>query len=276
MKETALLIFTLCLQAAIGSMIFITIAKRRHQDKQFKAAVMVTAGLSIIGVLASLLHLGQPLLFLNSLSHLGGSWLSNEAFLSGIFMGIAVLYALVLYFRPGNEGLAKLFRWAGSIVGLITVFAMSKVYTTTSVPVWQGIDTYVDFFATTIALGALLFMAAGQKELASADKRLYSFVILAAVILQAASTVPHALSLDQGGMAAQASAGLLAGMSGIIGLKWLFILGGAGLLLWPVTQTETKSASAIVYAAYASLVVGQIIGRYVFYAALIAVHVGLT
>lgn len=280
MDETALLIFTLCLQAAIGGTIFITLGKQLYKDKQFKVAILMTAVLSVIGVLASFMHLGQPLSALNSLSNLGSSWLSNEALLAGIFMGVAVLYALVQYYKPDNQGLNITLRWTGSIVGLVTVFSMAKVYTTSSVPVWHGTNTFVDFYATTIALGALLFLVSSLKELKEANKRIFPFIVLATVIIQVAVAVPYAFTLGQNGMAAQASAAVIGEMSIIIGLKWLLILGGAGLLMWPFIQkadtTGVKSAAGVIYVGGAALLVGEIIGRYVFYAAMIASHVGLT
>lgn len=280
MGETSLLIFTICLQAAIGTMIFITIGKQLYKDKVFKKAAFVAAGLSVIGVIASLLHLGQPMSFMNSLSNLGSSWLSNEALLSGTFMGIAVLYALVLYFKPDNTSLDTALRWAGSAVGIVAVFAMGKVYTSTVVPVWQGMNTFIDFFATSIAVGALVFIAASIKELENVDKRIYGFIVLAAVIIQAAVAVPHAIGLGLEGMAAQASAAILSGLGVAIALKWLLVLGGAALLIWPSNQKADEnafgSATGLIYAAFAFLVVGQIIGRYVFYAALVAINVGLS
>lgn len=277
MAELSLLIFTICLQAAIGIMLFITLGKQLYKEKEFKGAALVAAALSVVGILASLSHLGKPLSFLNSLSNLGSSWLSNEALLSGAFAGIAVLYALVLYLKP-NQTFDTLLRWLGSAVGLVAVFSMAKLYTTTIVPVWQGINTYVDFYATTIAVGALLFIVLSLKQLQDVDKRVYGLTVLAAVVIQAAVAVPHALSLGVEGMAAQASAAILSGMAFVVGLKWLLILAGAGILMWPSIQkagVELKSTSAMVYAACVCLVVGQIIGRYIFYAAVVAMDIGL-
>ena len=280
MGEMSLLIFTICLQAAIGTMVFITIGKQLYKDKVFKKAALIAAGLSIVGVIASLLHLGQPMSFMNSLSNLGSSWLSNEALLSGAFMGIAVLYALILYFKPDSGSLDTALRWSGSVIGLVAVFSMAKVYTTTVVPVWQGMNTFVDFFATTIAVGALVFIVASVKELENVDKRIYGFIVLAAVIIQAAVAVPHAIGLGLEGMAAQASAVILSGLGIVIGLKWLLVLSGAALLIWPSSikpeSSASGSAATFIYAAFAFLVVGQIIGRYVFYTALVAMNVGLS
>lgn len=280
MSETALLIFTLFLQAAIGSMMFITLGKLIYTDKQFKTAAFTTAGLSVIGVLASFIHLGQPLSALNSLSNLGSSWLSNEALLAGIFMGIAVLFALVQYSKPDNQSLNTALRWAGSIVGIVAVFAMGKVYTMSSVPVWQGVNTFVDFYATTIALGALVFLVSSRKELKDVNKQIFPIIVLAAAVIQVAVAVPYAFSLGQNGMAAQASAQVISEMSGIVGLKWLLILGGAGLLIWTANEnsnkTGVKSGAGLIYVAGAAVLVGEILGRYVFYASMIASHVGLT
>lgn len=280
MDETALLIFTLCLQAAIGSMIFITLGKQLYKDKQFKVAALISAGLSVAGVLASFVHLGQPFSALNSLSNLGSSWLSKEALLAGIFMGIAVLYAFVQYYRPESQGLNTVLRWAGSVVGLVTVFSMAKVYTMASVPAWDGTNTFVDFYATAIALGALIFLVSGFKELNEANHRLLPFIVLVAVVIQAAVAVPYAFSLGQNGMAAQESAKALSDMGVVIALKWLLILGGAGLLLWPAIEksgtTGSKSAAGMIYVAAAILLIGEIIGRYVFYASMITSHIGLT
>ncbi|AFQ43128.1 dimethyl sulfoxide reductase anchor subunit family protein [Desulfosporosinus meridiei] len=280
MDETALLIFTLCLQAAIGSMIFITLGKQLYKDKQFKVAALISAGLSVAGVLASFVHLGQPFSALNSLSNLGSSWLSKEALLAGIFMGIAVLYAFVQYYRPESQGLNTVLRWAGCAVGLVTVFSMAKVYTMASVPAWDGMNTFVDFYTTAIALGALIFLVSGFKELNEANHRLLPFIVLVAVVIQAAVAVPYAFSLGQNGMAAQESAKALSDMGVVIALKWLLILGGAGLLLWPAIEksgtTGSKSAAGMIYVAAAILLIGEIIGRYVFYASMITSHIGLT
>lgn len=280
MGETSLLIFSLCLQAAIGTMWFLTLGKKLYKDKLFKRAALSTAILSVVGVLASLVHLGQPLSALYSLFNLGSSWLSKEVLFAGMFMGIAVLYTLVVYFKPANQSLNTGLRWAGSLVGLITVFSMAKVYTSTIVPVWQGANTFIDFYATTIVLGALVFLVTDLLELQNVDKKIFGFIVLAAVIIQASVAVPYAIGLGLSGQAAQASAEILKSMGVAIGLKWLLLLGGAGILMWLATQKDDvageKSATGIIYAACAALVVGQIIGRYVFYAAFIVSNVGLT
>lgn len=57
----------------------IAIGKELYKAKIFKGAIITTAALSVIGVLASFSHLGRPLSALNSLANLASSWLSKEA-----------------------------------------------------------------------------------------------------------------------------------------------------------------------------------------------------
>lgn len=281
MGEFALLIFSFCLQAAIGIMLFTALTKQLHPGKEFKAAALAAAGLSVAGIIASLAHLGRPLSALNSLGNLGSSWLSREVLFAGLFMGITVVYAYIQYFKIQMEGLNRILRWTAVVVGLVTIFFMGKLYSMASVPAWQGINTFVDFYGTCIAVGALLFMVLSLKELENVDQRIYGFGVLLAVILQAASAVPFAVSLGLGGMAAQASAEILGSLSIALGLKWILILGGAGLLLWPslpkgMGARAPRAADRWIYAAGIALVGGQIIGRYTFYAAMIVINVGIT
>lgn len=280
MGESALLIFSFCMQSAVGMMLFITLAKLLYGDRQFKNVAFMAAGLSVVGVIASLAHLGQPLSALNSLMNIGSSWLSREVLFSGIFMGIAVLYALVQHFKGESQGLNSILRWGGSAVGLIAVFSMAKLYSSASVPVWQGTNTFADFYGTTIAVGALLFLALSLKELQGVDKKIFGFIALAAVVIQAAVAVPYAINLGLNGPAAQASAEILRGMSLAVGLKWLLILGGAGLLIVTTLHQDgnkgAKPGAGMIYLAGLALVCGQFIGRYVFYAAMVATTIGLT
>lgn len=280
MGEAPLIIFSLCMQAAIGIMLFITLGKQLYKDKVFKKASLVAAILSCVGLFASLIHLGQPFHAMNSLLNLGSSWLSREVLFSGVFAGIAVLYAFALYFKADNESINRILRWAGSIIGLLAIFSMAKVYSTTSVPAWHGVNTFVDFYTTAIAVGALIFLATSLSELKSENKKIFGFIVLAAAIIQVALAVPYSLGLGLNGMAAQDSARILSGMSSVIGLKWLLILGGAAILMGQANQQvgskEVKSASGMIYVAGIALIIGEIIGRYAFYAAMVATSVGLT
>ncbi|MFA5536526.1 MAG: DmsC/YnfH family molybdoenzyme membrane anchor subunit [Bacillota bacterium] len=278
MGETSLLVFSICMQAAIGIMLFSFVAQMVFKDKQFKMAAITAAILGVVGVFASFAHLGHPLSALNVLGRFGQSWLSTEAVLAGVFAGVAVLYAALHFFRPDDRMLSLGLSGIGSVLGLVAVLSMAKVYTTTSVPVWQGANTFIDFYTTTIAIGALGFLATSIGQLQDVSKKLFGYSILAAVVIQAASTVPHILGLSGMGAAAQSSIQILNGMNTLVWAKWLLILGGAGIALYPASAKVQEGAKLNINAfitAGAALVIGQVIGRYLFYAALVVTNVGL-
>lgn len=280
MGEMSLLIFSFALQSAIGIMVFLTLGQFLYENKIFKKAAFTAAGLSVLGVLASLAHLGQPLSAFNALLNIGNSWLSREVLLSGIFMGLAVLYALLVQFKAEAHGLRKAVGCAGSVVGLVDVLAMGKLYTSASVPVWQGLNTYVDFYATAIAVGALLFLVLSYQELKNESNTIYALAVLASVIIQASVAIPATIDLSGGGMAAQASAEILQGMAVVIFFKWILILGGAAILLWSSLakgqEGKTANPVGVLSLSVLALIGGQLIGRYTFYVSMVVTSIGLT
>ena len=281
MDESALLIFTICLQAAIGALVFITIEKQFfNKENNFKLGILIVAILSVVGVAVSFLHLGTPLHAFNVLRGFGRSWLSDETIFAAAFTGVAVITALVQYFKPASQSVITALRWLGSIIGLITILFMAQTYASASVPAWDGANTFVDFYATAISTGAMVFLATSHKALSEAQKKFLPFIVLAVVVIQAAVAFPYAFNLAQNGMAAESSAQILQGLSVVIALKWIFVLGGAVLLLWPAAQkagtTVAVNFGSRIYLAGAILIVGEIIGRYLFYAAMVISTIGLT
>lgn len=275
LAELPLILFTLCMQAAIGTMVFMMIAKLMQKNQEYKLAAMVAAVLSIIGVVASLAHLGSPLKALNSLANIGSSWLSREVLFSGTFMGLAILYAVILYVKPKLKAVLNTLGWTASIVGLLDVFMMAKVYTWSSVPAWQGTNAFVDFYATMIVLGiAMLFLTSVTKL----DNRTLGYFGITAVIIvavQVAFAIPYYVNLGLMGGAAAVSAGILSNLNGLVITQWLLLVLGAGLLLYTKGSNEKVSFTKY-YVTATALSIGLIIGRYLFYAISVASRVGLS
>lgn len=110
------------------------------------------------GLLASLLHLGQPRRFLKAFSQWRSSWLSREACLA-----IASLAAFALFATPWVlAGLRS--RWLGlpaAALALATVLATAMIYAQMrSVPRWRSPLTPLLFLLFALAGGALIVGAA--------------------------------------------------------------------------------------------------------------------
>ena len=275
-EHFALTLFSICIQAAVGIMLFVAIGRLMNKEGVFKNAVLTAAGLGIIGMLASLLHLGRPLSAMNALFQFGTSWLSREIWFTAIFVGLTVVAAVLLYVKPQASGAVTGLSAGAALVGLIDAFAMAKIYSSASVPVWQGAATTIEFYAAALSMGAMLFLVLSGKE-AGKLKKIVALTVAAVVAVQVAVVVPYFISLGAGtGTALQASLMILGSLKTAVAIKWLFILAGAGLVLWQAKDEQSKSVSGVVAGGAALILVGQVVGRYVFYAAMVVSGVGLT
>ncbi|SHN67688.1 dimethyl sulfoxide reductase anchor subunit family protein [Desulfitobacterium chlororespirans] len=276
-EHFALTVFSICIQAAVGIMVFVAIGRLMNKEGVFKNAVLTATGLGIIGMLASLLHLGRPLSAMNALFQFGSSWLSREIWFTAIFVGLTVVAAVLLYVKPQAAGAVTGLSAGAALVGLIDVFAMAKIYSSASVPVWQSAATTIEFLAAALSMGAMLFLVLSLKE-AGKMKKIVALTVAAVVAVQVAVVVPYFISLGVAGSgtALQASLMILGSLKTAVAIKWLFILAGAGLVLWLAKDELSKSVSGAVAGGAVLILVGQVVGRYVFYAAMVVSGVGLT
>lgn len=291
MENMALTVFSIFMQAAIGIMVFVAIAGLVNKDSLFKTAVFTSACLAIIGLLASLLHLGRPLAALNSLSNFGTSWLSREIWSTALVTGLTVLAALLIYFKPSAKGAVKIVIPLAAVIGLVDIYVMASIYTSSNVPAWQHGSIVLEFFTAAILMGAVLFLALSWKEAGKVAK-VAAITAGAAMILQIVALVIYYIDLGASqSAAAHQSLHLLAGMSGVVIPQWLLNLLGVAMLLFPVYYANVSMASgqAAIEAAATSentvrnsfaiaaalLVAGQIFTRYLFYAIMVVTTVGL-
>lgn len=292
MKEIALVLFTICIQASIGIMVFAAVAKLVNKDSYIKSAIITSAGLAIVGLLASFMHLGRPLSAINALSQFGSSWLSLEIWFTSAFTGLTALVALLIYVKPSAKSAINALTPIAAVIGFANVFVMASIYNFTSVPAWQHSSIFVEFYAATISMGAVLFILLSGREVGNM-KRTAVLTIGVAVILQVVAMQLYYIQLGANeSLAAQTSFTLLNNMSTAMALKWLLILFGSGLLFLPTMKAKTNvlvgqaatevaataedTLSTTIYIAAAFLIIGQIVGRYIFYAISITGTIGLS
>lgn len=245
MEELALILFTICVQTAIGIMVFAAIAKQLKKDGIFKTAIVTSAALAVVGLLASFLHLGQPIRAINALAHFATSWLSREIWFTSLFTGLTIIATVLIYLKPVMKSAINALMAVAAVIGLIDVYAMASVYASTSIAAWQHGATYVEFYAATISIGALLFYALSAKEVRNMQK-IVGIAVVVAIVAQA--VVSFSVSQSMGSAMA---------------IKWASILIGAGLLLLSGRKNET--GASIVLGATALVFLGQIVGRYIFF-----------
>ncbi len=315
-SEWPLICYTLLTQTAIGTYIMSFIIHNRLQKRWngenaytlILPALYLSGILVFLGLAVSLFHLGSPLSAPNSILNLGASWLSREILLTG---GFAFLWLATVWLARYKKQFSNVLVIAASVVGLLDIYAMSKIYATTLIPAWQGLHTFIAFYATCFILGTLLSIGATlftmNKEKTSQQNQLFinvlapvSYTVLLAIAIQMVIAPTYFVSLAAHNGASQASALILSNQYGfMLGLRWfLMILGGAALVLiaWrqmintqnsvmPLNaQAETAATSetrthaipmSMIYLTFVIMVAGEVIGRYLFYASGVQVILGL-
>jgi formate dehydrogenase iron-sulfur subunit len=104
-----------------------------------KLWLWIGAVTAIVGMQASVLHLGQPLKAWRIFLGWKKSWLSREAMTFGLYASAAIGAALGLV--PA---------WVAVIIGLIAVFTSVMVYVDTRRPMWGWSQTGTKFYGTTL------------------------------------------------------------------------------------------------------------------------------
>jgi len=135
LREWSLVLFTVLSQMAAGLAIMASGVR-----SQSGVMLPVVAGLLVVAMVISTLHLGRPRKAWRSLLNLGSSWLSREIFLAGALLMAAV------------SGLP----WLAMPMAVVFLVGMGKVYMQRTVPVWNSWRTPLAFLASAVVLGGLL------------------------------------------------------------------------------------------------------------------------
>lgn len=167
--ELPLILFTVLAQMSVGAFVALGVVQVVGRVRFGKAAVDELADpalyaigpVLVLGLLASMLHLGNPFNALNTFRHLDSSWLSREIVFGIAFAGLGFLFAALQFLRWGSTALRQALAALTAVVGLGLVWVMAMVYASLpTVPAWNTWATPAQFFLTTFLLGALAVGAA--------------------------------------------------------------------------------------------------------------------
>jgi Fe-S-cluster-containing dehydrogenase component/DMSO reductase anchor subunit len=113
--------------------------------------------LGMLGMGASLFHLGRPLFAFRAVIGLLTSWLSREIICFGAFAALASLYAASVWLSGWDinisQGAYDLLGWGVVATGLAGVFCSVMVYDSTRRPLWHWSRTGLRFLLTGALLG---------------------------------------------------------------------------------------------------------------------------
>lgn len=269
--EWPLMIFTVFGQCVAGGFIVLAVAllKGDLRADQQQRLVMSMFGLWVlmgIGFVASTLHLGSPMRAFNSLNRIGASSLSNEIASGAIFFAVGGLGWLLAALKKLPSGLRNLWLIVTMVLGVVFVWMMVRVYNTIdTVPTWYSIWTPLSFFLTMLMggplLGFLLLRVAGIDGWAM---RLLPAVSLLALVASAVVALMQGAELAAIHSSIQQASSLVPDYGSL--MAWRIVLLAAALTCWVLPQIKGyQPALTLLSFAFVLVLVGELIGRGVFY-----------
>ena len=288
-QEWALLIFSILAQLAVGMMLVLMIVRTSAVKKlgEEKAARLTNMPLyavvpiMILAMVASLFHLGKVLNIIGAVPNLGTSWLSREVVLAVLFLILVAVVAFLLW-RKSSSGAVAIVGWITAVVGLFLIYAMGMTYMLPAQPAWNTLATPVTFFLTALLLGVLgaaTFLVASylrmQKDTAvdgfakgTLQKLAVTGVILLALEFVVLPIYMAFLS-TQGVAALHSLRMMIFDYGSVLLLRLLMVFAGVCVLAYYLYRRATTSESlspSLVYTAFALVMLGEILSRYLFYA----------
>lgn len=225
--ELGLSVFTVLVEISVG-IIFFEVFYNFKNGYINKKAVIVAILCAIIGSLSSLIHLGNPFHIYYAIGNLQTSWLSKEILSVSLFTFCLIVY--LLFSLKKSRNIANIFAILSTLVGIFTLYAMSNVYFYSSVPFWHESYTYIEYYASAIALGAISFSLISNIPDASKEYVFLGAIAFVSAGILAISYVLHGLALADGNMVVQKSAEILYSYKNIMILTW--ITGGLSMFFY--------------------------------------------
>lgn len=196
----------------------------------------------------------------------GTSWLSREIWLTAIFTGIIVIAAFLSIFHLSGEVFVSYLVIFAAIIGLLDVGAMAFIYVTSCVSAWQHNSIVIEFYMAAISMGAVFFIVLGRSEIIN-QPQVFALVTILAVAIQAIAMMLYYLDLGANNRTEDRySIEYMRRNILVLVSKWVCIFVGASLLF--VSGSSGLGAMMVL--------LGQIIGRYLFYDVEVDPQIGLT
>ena len=299
-REWALILYTILTQLSVGAFIIIGVvhffAERKagivEADRMSDRALLAIGPLLVLAMIASLFHLGTPANAYRAISNVGSSWLSREILFTVLFLVVGGVFALMQWRKVSTPQVRNAIAVLAAVIGVVLVYSMSRVYMIRTVPVWDNLATPISFFTTTFLLGALAVGLAyvvnysymqrrGEAECGDTGvqcellRTAMRGLAIAAILLVGIHLVivpAHLAYLSGGPQAAQESASIISEDYGVLLiLRLVLVFLGAAVLGSFIYQNASSPGRErfignLALVAFALVLVGEVVGRFIFYA----------
>lgn len=303
-REWALPVYTILMQLAVGAFAILWLIRlltkskfsAQEIDRIISNPMLVIAFTSVVAMGGAHFHLSKPFHSYLAVLNFKSSWLSREIVFSVLFFLTTMSVLYLTYFQTHRRKLITGLGWLAILLGTILIYCMARIYMIPTQASWNSPTVIVSFYTTTLLLGIMAIACLMVLDLKFSEIKKASDVELRAQVihyslggLTALTVALVALSfaiiyiqirlLAQGDLIARTSLSLLLDIYLPLFLLRLTFLIYASVSLTHATirmyrlKSPPQNLMTPVYLSCLLIIIGEIIGRFLFYA--MHIRVGL-
>ena len=267
--EWPLVLFTVLGQCVAGATIVTGLGwlAARHEPADQRRIVLTMFFLWVImgiAFFASVLHLGSPLRAFNSLNRVGASALSNEIASGSVFFAVGGFWWLLSVLGKMPAALGRVWLLLGMVLGLLFVWAMTRVYQIDTVPTWYNGYTTASFFLTVLLTGPLFAALLLKLAKVPFNGKFFAAVSVLGYLLSVAVVVLQTSELGFIHSSVQQANALLPDWGRLQVCRFVLLAAGLGCWICPLLRRVPPRAVGLALGLVLVLV-GELIGRGLFY-----------
>ncbi|AUT95598.1 dimethyl sulfoxide reductase anchor subunit [Citrobacter freundii] len=267
--EWPLVLFTVLGQCVAGALIVSGLGLLAMKDDATARQRIIRSMFFIwlvmgLGFLASVMHLGSPMRAFNSLNRIGASGLSNEIAVGSLFFTVGGLWWLVAMLGKMPQTLGKLWLLLTMVLGVVFVWAMTRVYQIDTVPTWSTGYTTVAFFMTVLLSGPLFAVLLLRASRVNFNGTTFASISVLALLVSVAVIVSQGMSLSTIHSSVQQASALVPDYASLQVCRVVLLVVGLGCWICPLVRRKEPHVAGLLLGLLLVLG-GEIIGRGLFY-----------
>lgn len=301
-REWALPVYTILMQLSAGTLLLLWITRALRmqgfdsaaRSRVVKVPLTIVLFTTCVAMVGSHFHLSQPFRSYMAVVNFRTSWLSREIVFTILFVLTLGFLTLLHWLTDERTRLKSLLGWLACCFGLILVFCMSHIYLLPTQSAWNSQFTIISFYLTLVFLGCIALPAIflidfsfsavlvprGLDERAGLIRTVLIGCTTAAVLAWVAIVLVSTQQMQMlraGDSWAKTSFELLTTLYlpllvlrvvlPLFGLLWL----GFSLAQALKQNKSIRELTTPAYISCISVMVGEILGRFLFY----AIHIRL-
>jgi anaerobic dimethyl sulfoxide reductase subunit C len=296
-REWALPVYTILMQLAVGALLVLWILRffvnskfsPNEMNHIIRNPILVISFTVVVAMIGAHFHLSKPFHSFLAVLNFRSSWLSREIVFTLLFFLTTASVWYLTRFQNNHHKLLTSLGWLAILFGITLVYCMASIYLLPTQVAWNSSLVILSFYTTTLLLGGMTIACLMVLDLKFAEIQKtddielraqvikYSFAGLTLltfvlVIVNITVTFVQISLLRQGDITARTSLSLLIDlylplfMMRLVFLSYAcFSLGYAVYRMYKLKSTPQNMMTPV-YLSCLLILVGEIIGRFLFYA----------